>query len=292
MRGEVLTPGDDGYDEACRSGTAPTTAGGRRSSSACTGAADVIAAVGFARSNDLPIAVRGGGHSIAGFSTCDGGIVIDLVADERRPRRPGGPPRDRRRRRRLGRRRPRDPGPRPRHDRRARLHHRRRRLHARRRHRLADAQVRPRLRQPRRAPTSSPPTAGSSTRARPRTPTSSGACAAAAATSASSRSSSSTLHPLGPMSTRARSSTRPTPPATCCGCSATGRRRARRRSRRVVNLTTAPPLPVIPEEWHGKKVAALIAVSTGPLEEGEALVRRSARSPSRSPTCSARCRTR
>ena len=34
----------------------------------------------------------------------------------------------------------------------------------------------------------------------------------------------------------------------------------------VVNLTTAPPLPVIPAEWHGKKVAALIAVSAGELE--------------------------
>jgi FAD/FMN-containing dehydrogenase len=44
----------------------------------CEGAADVIAAVGFARANDLPIAVRGGGHSIAGFSTVDDGIVIDL----------------------------------------------------------------------------------------------------------------------------------------------------------------------------------------------------------------------
>ena len=54
----------------------------------------MIAAVGFARSNDLPIAVRGGGHSIAGFSTCDDGIVIDLVADERRPRRPGRAARD------------------------------------------------------------------------------------------------------------------------------------------------------------------------------------------------------
>ena len=41
----------------------------------------------------------------------------------------------------------------------------------------------------------------------------------------------------------------------------------------MVNLTTAPPLPVIPQEWHGRKVAALIAVSSGPVEEGEALVR-------------------
>jgi FAD/FMN-containing dehydrogenase len=41
----------------------------------------------------------------------------------------------------------------------------------------------------------------------------------------------------------------------------------------IVNLTTAPPLPVIPEQWHGKKVAAFIATSTGPLEESDALVR-------------------
>ncbi len=37
----------------------------------------------------------------------------------------------------------------------------------------------------------------------------------------------------------------------------------------VVNLTSAPPLPVIPEEWHGKKVAAFIAVSTGAVEEAD-----------------------
>jgi FAD/FMN-containing dehydrogenase len=43
-----------------------------------TGAADVITAVRYARAEELPIAVRSGGHSIPGFSTCDDGIVIDL----------------------------------------------------------------------------------------------------------------------------------------------------------------------------------------------------------------------
>jgi FAD/FMN-containing dehydrogenase len=41
----------------------------------------------------------------------------------------------------------------------------------------------------------------------------------------------------------------------------------------LMNLTSAPPLPVIPEAWHGRKVAAFIATSAGPVEEGEALVR-------------------
>ena len=44
----------------------------------CTGVADVIAAVRFARDHDLLVAVRGGGHSLPGFSVCDDGMVIDL----------------------------------------------------------------------------------------------------------------------------------------------------------------------------------------------------------------------
>ena len=86
VRGEVVTSRDAGYDEARRIWN-----GAHDCLPAvvvrCAGAADVIAAVGFARSNDLPVAVRGGGHSVAGFSTCDGGIVIDLEARGHLPRR-------------------------------------------------------------------------------------------------------------------------------------------------------------------------------------------------------------
>ncbi|MCW5658913.1 MAG: FAD-binding oxidoreductase [Burkholderiaceae bacterium] len=46
----------------------------------CCGSADVIAAVRFAREHDLEIAVRGGGHNVAGTAVCDDGIVIDLSA--------------------------------------------------------------------------------------------------------------------------------------------------------------------------------------------------------------------
>jgi FAD/FMN-containing dehydrogenase len=78
VRGEIVTPDDAGYAEACRIWNGAHD--GRRPALVvrCSGAADVIAAVDFARSNDLEIAVRGGGHSIAGFSTGDGVVVIDL----------------------------------------------------------------------------------------------------------------------------------------------------------------------------------------------------------------------
>src|SRR5213078_2213128 len=44
----------------------------------CAGVADVIAAVRFGRATGMEAAVRGGGHSFPGVSTCDGGVVIDL----------------------------------------------------------------------------------------------------------------------------------------------------------------------------------------------------------------------
>ena len=47
------------------------------------GTADVVRAVGLARTTGLPLAIRGGGHSVAGFSSSDGGIVLDLSALKR-----------------------------------------------------------------------------------------------------------------------------------------------------------------------------------------------------------------
>jgi FAD/FMN-containing dehydrogenase len=78
VHGEIVTPADDGYAEVCRIWNGAHDGHRPALVVRCSGAADVIAAVGFARSNDLMIAVRGGGHSIAGFSTVDDGIVIDL----------------------------------------------------------------------------------------------------------------------------------------------------------------------------------------------------------------------
>ncbi|HXW04332.1 MAG TPA: FAD-binding protein, partial [Vicinamibacterales bacterium] len=46
----------------------------------CLGTADVVAAVRVARDRDLEIAIRGGGHNVAGTAVCDDGIVIDLSA--------------------------------------------------------------------------------------------------------------------------------------------------------------------------------------------------------------------
>jgi FAD/FMN-containing dehydrogenase len=78
VKGQVFTPGDDGYAEAAAVWNGAHDDHRPAIVVRCAGAADVITAVGFARSTGLRIAVRGGGHSVAGFSTCDDGMVIDL----------------------------------------------------------------------------------------------------------------------------------------------------------------------------------------------------------------------
>ena len=147
LRGQLVRPEDDGYDEARAIWNG---AHDRRPALIvrCAGVADVMRAVDFARSENLLVAVRGGGHSLPGFSTCDGGVVIDLSAMTARARRPAAPHRRGRGRLHVGGLRSRDAGVRARGHRRARVHHGDRRVHARRRHRLAHAQGRPDLRQP------------------------------------------------------------------------------------------------------------------------------------------------
>jgi len=77
LRGELLCPGDDHYDSAR---TIHNGMIDRRPALIvrCAGVADVMVAVTFARSYNLVVAVRGGGHGVPGFAVCDGGLMIDL----------------------------------------------------------------------------------------------------------------------------------------------------------------------------------------------------------------------
>jgi FAD/FMN-containing dehydrogenase len=236
VRGEILTASDEGYLEAARIWNGAYN--GRRPAlvARCTGVADVIAVVGFARSNDLRIAVRGGGHSVAGFSTCNDGVVIDLSLmrgvrvdpDTCRATIGGG----------IG------------------WTMRKFGLAC---DNLVSADV----------------------------VTADGRLLHASETENADllwglRGGGGNfgivtqfeleLHPLGPMVY-----------AGPIFYSADADRDLLRVFREwaakapdeitgLVNLTTAPPLPVIPEQWHGKKVAAFIATSAGPVGEGEALV--------------------
>jgi len=77
VRGETITPGDFEYEDARRVYNAMID---RRPHVVvrALGADDVVAAVEFARANDLPVAIRGGGHSVPGFGTADDAVVIDL----------------------------------------------------------------------------------------------------------------------------------------------------------------------------------------------------------------------
>ena len=77
FHGDLLRPDDDGYESARKVWNGMID---RRPAciARCKTTSDVQRAVRFARENDLPIAIRGGGHNAAGLGVCDGGLVIDL----------------------------------------------------------------------------------------------------------------------------------------------------------------------------------------------------------------------
>jgi FAD/FMN-containing dehydrogenase len=77
LRGELIRSGDDSYNTARKVWNGMID---RRPTVIvrCAGVADVISAVNFARAHNLLVAVRGGGHNVAGTAVCDGGVLIDL----------------------------------------------------------------------------------------------------------------------------------------------------------------------------------------------------------------------
>lgn len=77
LRGDVLGPGDGGYDNARTIYNAMID---RRPAliARCIGVSDVIRSVNFARDCGLMLSVRGGGHNVSGNAVCDGGLMIDL----------------------------------------------------------------------------------------------------------------------------------------------------------------------------------------------------------------------
>ena len=77
LRGEVIDPADGRYGDARKVYNAMID---RKPAviALCTDAADVMAAVRFARAHDVRVSIRGGGHNAGGLGVCDDGLVIDL----------------------------------------------------------------------------------------------------------------------------------------------------------------------------------------------------------------------
>src|SRR5215831_6602037 len=77
FRGQLLRPGETGYDAARTIWNAMVD---KRPAmiARCAGVADVIRSINFARTHGLLLSIRGGGHNVAGNAVCDGGLMIDL----------------------------------------------------------------------------------------------------------------------------------------------------------------------------------------------------------------------
>ena len=263
FRGTLLRPGNPDYEQARRVWNGMID---RRPAliARCAGAADVIRAVSFARERGSPLAVRGGGHNVAGNAVCDGGLVIDLspmkairVDPARRTARAEGGVTwgefDRETQAfglattggivsttgiaglTLG-------GG----------------------HRVARAHLRARLRQPPvRGPRHRRRTAPDRERDRARRPLL-GRARAAAGTSASSPRFEYRLHPVGPRARRAADSSRSTPRATCSGSTVISPRP------RLRELTC---LRRLADFARGSALVAIAVCYNGPLEDGERLLR-------------------
>ena len=265
IQGRILTPEDPGYDAARTVFLGDVD---RRPALIArpTDAADVARVIALARDSGAELAVRGGGHSPAGHSASDGGVVLDLRGLRELDIDLAAPHR-------LGRRRP-DRGRVHRRRRRARARHRlrRRRLG---RHRRHHAQRRRRLPRPQARHDHRPAARGrdrdrrrpGAARSTPSgTPTCSGRSAAAAATSASSRGCSFQLHDVSeftggilvlPASAdvldRFLAEAEAAPDALST----------------IANVMGAPPMPFLPPEVHGRPVVLAMLAWTGDADAGE-----------------------
>src|SRR5437868_8916412 len=78
LRGDLITPASAAYDSARQlwNGMLDKRPAGI---ARCSGVADIVACVRYAAEHDILLAIRGGGHSVAGLASCDDGLVIDLT---------------------------------------------------------------------------------------------------------------------------------------------------------------------------------------------------------------------